>query len=65
MWNALEKRFSGTKSTKKNQKAILKQQYENFTSTKNESMTQTFDRFNKLIGGWSPRPITGTGCQAV
>ncbi|KAI3746832.1 hypothetical protein L6452_09273 [Arctium lappa] len=43
-------RFSGTKSTKRNQKAILKQQYENFMSTKNESMTQTFDRFNKLIG---------------
>ncbi|KAJ9548226.1 hypothetical protein OSB04_020769 [Centaurea solstitialis] len=40
----------GTKSTKRNQKAILKQQYENFTSLKNESMTQTFDRFNKLIG---------------
>ncbi|KAI3697910.1 hypothetical protein L6452_31013 [Arctium lappa] len=50
LWNALEKRFSGTKSTKRNQKDILKQQYENFMSTKNESMTQTFDRFNKLIG---------------
>ncbi|KAI3770768.1 hypothetical protein L6452_01912 [Arctium lappa] len=50
LWNALEKRFSGTKSTKRNQKAILKQLYENFMSTKNESMTQTFDRFNKLIG---------------
>ncbi|KAJ9567313.1 hypothetical protein OSB04_003279 [Centaurea solstitialis] len=47
---ALEKRFSGTKSTKRNQKAILKQQYENFIALKNESMTQTFDRFNKLIG---------------
>ncbi|KAJ9552189.1 hypothetical protein OSB04_016234 [Centaurea solstitialis] len=50
LWTALEKRFSGTKSTKRNQKAILKQRYENFTSLKNESMTQTFDRFNKLIG---------------
>ncbi|KAJ9567533.1 hypothetical protein OSB04_003499 [Centaurea solstitialis] len=50
LWTALEKRFSGTKSTKRNRKAILKQQYENFTSLKNESMTQTFDRFNKLIG---------------
>ncbi|KAJ9544616.1 hypothetical protein OSB04_024323 [Centaurea solstitialis] len=50
LWNALEKRFSGTKSSKRNQKALLKQQYENFTSTKNESMTQTFDRFNNLIG---------------
>ncbi|KAJ9544155.1 hypothetical protein OSB04_023862 [Centaurea solstitialis] len=50
LWTALEKRFSGTKSTKRNQKAILKQQYINFTSLKNESMTRTFDRFNKLIG---------------
>ncbi|KAI3771618.1 hypothetical protein L6452_02784 [Arctium lappa] len=50
LWNAMEKWFSGTKSTKRNQKAILKKQYENFMSTKNESMTQTFDRFNKMIG---------------
>ena len=50
LWEALEKRFSGTKSTKRNQKAILKQQYENFTAGKNETMTQTFDRFNKLVG---------------
>ncbi|KAI3702728.1 hypothetical protein L6452_28480 [Arctium lappa] len=45
-----EKRFAGTKSIKRNQRDVLKQQYENFTSSKNESMTQTFDRFNKLIG---------------
>ncbi|KAI3665060.1 hypothetical protein L6452_43677 [Arctium lappa] len=50
LWNDLEKRLSGTKSTKRNQKAILKQLYENFMSTKNESMTQTFDRFIKMIG---------------
>ena len=49
LWEALEKRFSGTKSPKRNQKAILKQQYENFLAGKNETMTQTFDRFNKLI----------------
>ena len=29
LWDASEKRFSGTKSTKRNQKSILKQQYEN------------------------------------
>ncbi|RRC42031.1 hypothetical protein EIA03_26195, partial [Escherichia coli] len=50
LWTALEKRFSGNKNTKRNQRDILKQQYENFKSTKNESMTQTFDRFNKLVG---------------
>ncbi|RRC79046.1 hypothetical protein, partial [Escherichia coli] len=50
LWTALEKRFSGNKNTKRNQRDILKQQYENFSYLKNESMTQTFDRFNKLIG---------------
>ncbi|KAI3692517.1 hypothetical protein L6452_32334 [Arctium lappa] len=50
LWNALEKRFAGTKSIKRNQRYVLKKQYENFTSSKNESMTQTFDRFNKRIG---------------
>ncbi|KAJ9550670.1 hypothetical protein OSB04_014715 [Centaurea solstitialis] len=50
LWQALERRFAGSKSTKRNQKAILRQQYENFVSTKNETMTQTFDRYNKLIG---------------
>ncbi|KAJ9558078.1 hypothetical protein OSB04_012692 [Centaurea solstitialis] len=50
LWEALEKRFAGSKSSKRNQKAVLKQQYENFMSSKNESMTQTFDIFNKLIG---------------
>ncbi|KAJ9538017.1 hypothetical protein OSB04_030750 [Centaurea solstitialis] len=50
LWEALEKRFAGSKSSKRNQKAVLKQQYENFMSLENESMTQTFDRFNKLIG---------------
>ncbi|KAI3685225.1 hypothetical protein L6452_34463 [Arctium lappa] len=50
LWNSLEKRFAGTKSIKRNQIDVLKQQYENFTSSKNEPMTQTFDRFNKLIG---------------
>ena len=42
LWEALEKRFAGTKNTKRNQKAILKQQYENFSSVKTETMSQTF-----------------------
>ncbi|KAI3685095.1 hypothetical protein L6452_34328 [Arctium lappa] len=50
LWNALEKRFAGTKSIKRNQRDVLKQQYENFTSSKNEFLPKNFDRFNKLIG---------------
>ena len=45
-----KERFFGTKSTKRNQKSILEQQYENFMAGKNETMTQSFDRFNKLVG---------------
>ena len=33
LWQALEKRFAGSKSTKRNQKAILRQQYENFVTS--------------------------------
>ena len=40
------------------EKVILKQQYENFLAGKNESMTQTFDRFNKLIGALATIGVT-------
>ena len=50
LWDALEKRFGGTKATKRNQKDVLKQQYENFKASKSETMAQTFDRFVKLTG---------------
>ena len=50
LWDALEKRFGGTKATKRNQKDVLKQQYENFKASRNETMAQTFDRFVKLTG---------------
>nr|GFB29073.1 hypothetical protein [Tanacetum cinerariifolium] len=43
-----EKRFGGNKETKKVQKTILKQQYENF-GTSSESLDQIHDRLQKLI----------------
>nr|GEV10144.1 putative ribonuclease H-like domain-containing protein [Tanacetum cinerariifolium] len=42
-------RFGGNKETKKVQKALLKQQYENFTSLSSESLDQIHDRLQKLI----------------
>nr|GEY04504.1 hypothetical protein [Tanacetum cinerariifolium] len=45
----IEKRFGGDKETKKVQKSILKQQYENFTSLSSESLDQIHDRMQKLI----------------
>nr|GEZ60969.1 ribonuclease H-like domain-containing protein [Tanacetum cinerariifolium] len=39
-----EKRFGGNKETKKVQKTLLKQQYENFTGSSSESLDQIHDR---------------------
>nr|GEV32689.1 hypothetical protein [Tanacetum cinerariifolium] len=46
---AIEKRFSGNKETKKVQKTLLKQQYKNFTGSSSESLDQIYDRLQKLI----------------
>ncbi|GJX33771.1 ribonuclease H-like domain-containing protein [Tanacetum coccineum] len=41
--------FRGNKESKKMQKTILKQQYENFTASRYEGLDKTYDRFQKLI----------------
>ncbi|GJY96000.1 hypothetical protein Tco_0512361 [Tanacetum coccineum] len=46
---AVEKRFRGNAATKKTQRNLLKQQYENFTTSSSEVLDQTFDRLQKLI----------------
>nr|GFB44490.1 hypothetical protein [Tanacetum cinerariifolium] len=45
---AVEKRFSGNAATKKTQRNLLKQEYENFTATSSEMLDQTFDRLQNL-----------------
>nr|GFB75031.1 hypothetical protein [Tanacetum cinerariifolium]GFB93855.1 hypothetical protein [Tanacetum cinerariifolium] len=45
----IEKWFGGNKETKKVQKTLLKQQYENFTGSSSESLDQIYDRLQKLI----------------
>nr|GEU55722.1 ribonuclease H-like domain-containing protein [Tanacetum cinerariifolium] len=49
LMEAIEKRFGGDKETKKVQKTLLKQQYENFTGSSSESLDQIHDRIQKLI----------------
>nr|GEX97318.1 putative reverse transcriptase domain-containing protein [Tanacetum cinerariifolium] len=44
-----QKRFGGNKETKKVQKTLLKQQYENFTGSSSENLDQIHDRLQKLI----------------
>ncbi|GKC13276.1 hypothetical protein Tco_1010058 [Tanacetum coccineum] len=41
---AVEKRFDGNAATRKTQRNLLKQQYENFTAPSSEMLDQTFDR---------------------
>nr|GEU54583.1 hypothetical protein [Tanacetum cinerariifolium] len=48
LMKAIEKRYRGNKESKKVQRTLLKQQYENFTSS-SETLDQTFDRLQKLI----------------
>ncbi|GJW94173.1 uncharacterized mitochondrial protein-like protein [Tanacetum coccineum] len=46
---AVEKRFGRNAATKKTQRNLLKQQYENFTTPSSEMLDQTFDRLQKLL----------------
>ncbi|GJY53289.1 hypothetical protein Tco_0444953 [Tanacetum coccineum] len=46
---AVEKRFGRNAATKKTQRNLLKQQYENFTAPSSEMLDQTFDRLQKLV----------------
>ncbi|GJW77584.1 hypothetical protein Tco_0139266 [Tanacetum coccineum] len=49
LWEAIKARFGGNKESKKMQKTILKQQYENFATSRSEGLDKTYDRFQKLI----------------
>nr|GFB56153.1 hypothetical protein [Tanacetum cinerariifolium] len=47
--NAIEKHFGGNTETKKVQKTLLKQQFENFFGSISESLDQIDDRLQKLV----------------
>ncbi|GJZ54040.1 hypothetical protein Tco_0608925 [Tanacetum coccineum] len=49
LMEAIEKMFRGNKESKKTQKTLLKQQYENFNGSSLERLDQTYDRLQKLI----------------
>nr|GFA25514.1 hypothetical protein [Tanacetum cinerariifolium] len=46
---AIEKRFSGNTETKKVQKTLLKQRFENFIGSSSEGLDQIHDRIQKLV----------------
>ncbi|GJT55072.1 hypothetical protein Tco_0990126 [Tanacetum coccineum] len=49
LWEAIKDRFGGNKESRKMQKTILKQNYENFDASSQEGLDKTYDRFQKLI----------------
>ncbi|GJW92173.1 putative ribonuclease H-like domain-containing protein [Tanacetum coccineum] len=49
MFAAIETRFGGNEATKKTQKTLLKQQYENFSASSAESLDSIFNRLQKII----------------
>ncbi|GKG13507.1 hypothetical protein Tco_0350467, partial [Tanacetum coccineum] len=49
LWEAMKARFGGNKESKKMQKTILEQQYDNFAASRSEGLDKTYDRFQKLI----------------
>nr|GEU63816.1 ribonuclease H-like domain-containing protein [Tanacetum cinerariifolium] len=49
LMEAIEKRFGGHKETKKVQKNLLKQKYENFSGSSSKILDQIHDRLQKLI----------------
>ncbi|GJY58089.1 putative ribonuclease H-like domain-containing protein [Tanacetum coccineum] len=48
MFAAIKTRFRGNAATKKTQKILLKQQYENFSATSAESLDSIFNRLQKI-----------------
>ncbi|GJU61622.1 hypothetical protein Tco_1243457, partial [Tanacetum coccineum] len=49
LMEAIEKRFRGNKESKKTQKTLLKQHYENFNRSSSKGLDQTYDKLQKLI----------------
>nr|GEX98613.1 hypothetical protein [Tanacetum cinerariifolium] len=49
LMEAIKKRFKGNTETKKVQKTLLKQQFENFSGSSSEGLDQIHDRLQKLV----------------
>ncbi|GKC89292.1 hypothetical protein Tco_1149941 [Tanacetum coccineum] len=49
LWAAIKSRFGGNVESKKMQKTVLKQQFENFSVSDTEGLDKAYDRFQKLI----------------
>nr|GFA05737.1 hypothetical protein [Tanacetum cinerariifolium] len=50
LWAAILKTFGGNEATKKTKKNLLKQQYGNFKAEGSETLEQTFNRLQVIVG---------------
>nr|GEZ95439.1 hypothetical protein [Tanacetum cinerariifolium] len=50
LWAAILKTFNGNEATKKTKKNLLKQQYGNFKAKGSETLEQTFNRLQVIVG---------------
>ncbi|GJS34861.1 putative ribonuclease H-like domain-containing protein [Tanacetum coccineum] len=49
LWEAIKNRFGGNKESKKMQKTILKQNYENFAASSQEGLDKTYDSLETIL----------------
>ncbi|GJZ41474.1 hypothetical protein Tco_0588360 [Tanacetum coccineum] len=59
MFAAIETRFGGNEATKKTQKTLLKQQYENFSASSTESLDSIFNRLQGGAGSHGRKSVSG------
>ncbi|GJU75357.1 hypothetical protein Tco_1272427 [Tanacetum coccineum] len=53
LFEAIQSRFGGNDATKKTQKTLLKQTYENFNASSSESLDLIFNRLQQIVSQFS------------
>nr|GEU99035.1 ribonuclease H-like domain-containing protein [Tanacetum cinerariifolium] len=57
LMGSIEKSIGGNAATKKTQRNLLKQKYENFTASNSKMLDQTFDKLQKLVSHLSQKDV--------
>ncbi|GJY72964.1 putative ribonuclease H-like domain-containing protein [Tanacetum coccineum] len=60
LFAAIQTRFGGNVATKKTQKTLLKQSYENFNAPSTESLDSIFNRLQKIVSQYCPNLSNAT-----
>nr|GEU82626.1 hypothetical protein [Tanacetum cinerariifolium] len=64
LWEAIKNRFVGNKESKKMQKTILKQYYENFAASRSKELDKTYDSTNEAVNTAHDVPTATSQGQA-